>query len=260
MMKVSSIALTEPQGRPGAPLVVLAHSLGTGPLIWDEVVPEIAQKYRVSLMTLPGHGNLEVPPERFTMDELADATAARILPLNSSPVLFAGVSIGGALALTLGLRHPELFAGISNIAAASTMGDASHWQARAEMVREQSTSALVSESASRWFTPEFIANQPELTERILRTLEHIPDEGYARCAEALGTYDISAVLAEISVPVLALGGDSDPVVPVERIEEIAANVPGARSVIIPGASHQPPAEQPIRVAAELVKFFTEAGR
>lgn len=255
MTQLPAIHLSTPRGPEGAPLVVLAHSLGTGPLIWEKATPILSERYRVSLMTLPGHGGLPAPAEPFTMNDLADATAAAISEIGGETAFFAGVSIGGALTLTLALRHGELFAAVAPIAAAAAMGGAQHWDARAAMVREQSTSALVADSEQRWFAPESLVNEPEFVERILETLRDTSSEGYARCAEALGTYDLSAELSDIRVPLLAIGGEHDSVAPRGSIKEIADQVPGARMIIIPGSGHQPPAEAPERVAVELVQFF-----
>ncbi|MBL3699198.1 alpha/beta fold hydrolase [Leucobacter luti] len=256
-MTLPEIALTEPVGPAGAPLLVLGHSLGTGSLIWEPVVPALAAAYRVTLLSLPGHDTAPVPAHPFSMAELGDAVAARVRELTGGVggALYAGVSIGGALALTLALQHPETFAAVASLASAASLGDREHWTKRAALVREQSTSVLVAPSAQSWFAPESIAREPELTGRILRVLQNTSDEGYARCAEALAGYDLRGRLGEIRIPVLALGGEADTVAPAERQDEIVAGVPDARSVIIAGAAHQPPAEQGAAVAAALLEFF-----
>ncbi|SJN12152.1 Beta-ketoadipate enol-lactone hydrolase [Leucobacter sp. 7(1)] len=259
-MTPPQIALTEPAGTAGAPLVVLAHSLGTGPIIWERVVPELARDYRVTLLSLPGHGSAPAPADPFTIEELADAVAAAIRELEGTGVRYAGVSIGGALGLMLALRHPALFSGVASVASAASLGTAEHWAARALLVREQSTAALVTASAQAWFAPESIANEPEITGRILRELQAVSDEGYARCAEALGGFDVRSRLGEIAVPLLAMGGEFDTVAPEPRQDEIVAGVLRGRKVMIAGAAHQPPAEQAAAVTAALQEFFAEVGR
>ncbi|MFT4135989.1 alpha/beta fold hydrolase [Microbacterium sp.] len=249
------IALTAPAGPAGAPVVVLAHSLGTGPLIWERVVPVLAVRYRVSLLTLPGHGEAPVPGAPFTMAELADAVA-RAAPV-ASGLRYAGVSIGGALGLELALRHPELVAAVASVASAASLGTPDLWRERARFVRERSTSALVTESAARWFAPASIGRDPAMVGRVLHALQDTSDEGYARCAEALATYDVRARLGELRTPVLAMGGCLDEVAPEERQDELVAGVPGARKLMIEAAAHQPPAEQPAAVAAALRAFFEE---
>lgn len=251
------IGLTAPQGPEGAPLVVLGHSLGTGPLIWEQVVPMLQESYRVSLLTLPGHGTVPVPTESFTMDELTDSIAEGIKQIDPGKVLYAGVSIGGALALNLALRHPDLFSGVVPMASMAAMGDAEHWTTRAAFVREQSTSALVADSSARWFAPSSIEREPVLSGRILHALQDTPDEGYARCAEALGTYNVEAQVETISIPVLLIAGREDPVAPPEKVEELAGRIPGAALEVIEESGHQPPAEQAEQVFDVLVKFFRE---
>ena len=55
-MTAPSIALTAPVGPEGAPLVVLGPSLGTSTILWEQVMPQLAQRYRVVAWDLPGHG------------------------------------------------------------------------------------------------------------------------------------------------------------------------------------------------------------
>ena len=54
-MTAPSIALTAPVGPEGAPLVVLGPSLGTSTILWEQVMPQLAQRYRVVAWDLPGH-------------------------------------------------------------------------------------------------------------------------------------------------------------------------------------------------------------
>lgn len=259
-MTLPEVRLTAPVGRADAPLVVLGHSIGTGPLIWEQVIPRLAAEYRVSLLTLPGHGSAPVPADPFTFAELADAVAEAISGIASAHVRYAGVSIGGALALELALRHPDLCDGVAAIASAAQLGGAEHWTERAALVRSQSTSVLVGPSSRIWFGPNSVANQPDLSGRILHALQDTPDEGYARCAEALATYDLRNRLGEIRVPVLAMGGEFDTVGPEAAQDEIVAGVLHGRKCMIADAAHQPPAEQPDAVARELLSFFAEVGR
>src|SRR5690625_4726449 len=139
-MSLPEISFHAPVGNPDGPLVVLGHSLGTGPLIWEKVVPLLTPAFRVALVDLPGHGAAPVPSEPFTMDDLADAVAEATKSYVPSGALYAGVSIGGAIGLTLAERHPDVFSGVASIASAAFLGGPEHWGARAELVRERSTS------------------------------------------------------------------------------------------------------------------------
>ncbi len=256
-MSIPEIHLTVPVGPADRPLLVLGHSLGTGPLIWEDTLSELASEYRVSLLTLPGHGEAPTPRAPFSMTDLGDAVAGVTRDIAAgAPAFYAGVSIGGALALQLALDHPSTFGAVASIAAGAELGSREHWQSRAQLVRDQSTSVLIAPSSQSWFAPASFAERPELIGRVLHALRDTSSEGYARCAEALGGYDVRDRLAEIRVPVLAAWGEHDTVAPEDKQAVITAAVPGALSVRIDGAAHQPPVERPRRTTEALLGFFS----
>jgi 3-oxoadipate enol-lactonase len=254
---VPTIAVTTPVGPTEAPLVVLGPSLGTSTILWEDVVPLLAAEYRVVAWDLPGHGASPAASEPFTVADLADGVVAAVRSVDSSdaPIRYAGVSLGGAVGLMLGLRHPSFVDRAAIIASGAQLGEPAGWHERAAQVRAQSTSSLIIASAQRWFAPDSIARRPELTGRLLHALQDADDESYALCCEALAAYDVRSALSDISVPVLAAWGSSDQVAPEAKAAEIASGVANGSIVEITDAAHLPPAEQPAAVAAVLLDFF-----
>lgn len=246
------IALTAPVGPADAPLVVLGPSLGTSTILWDDVVPLLADDYRVSAWDLPGHGAGPVATGPFTVADLADAVAAAV---PDETFFYAGVSLGGATGLELALRHGTRLRAAAIVASGAVLGDPASWADRAAQARAQSTSSLIIGSAQRWFAPESMARRPELSGRLLHVLQDADDESYARCCEALGAYDVRSSLGVIEVPVLAAWGAFDVVAPEEKAIEIAGGVVRGRTARIDDAGHLPPAEQPEAVASLLRSFF-----
>ena len=252
MSAVSLISLTAPVGPAAAPLVVLGPSLGTSTILWEDVVPLLADDYRVAAWDLPGHGAGPVATGPFTVADLADAVAAAV---PDETFFYAGVSLGGATGLELALRHGARLRAAAIVASGAKLGDVESWTARAAQARTQSTSSLIIGSAQRWFAPDSMARRPELSGRLLHALQDADDESYARCCEALAAYDVRPSLGEIGVPVLAAWGEFDAVAPEEKAVEIADGVARGRAVRIDDAGHLPPAEQPEAVATLLREFF-----
>jgi len=246
------ITLTVPVGPAEAPLVVLGPSLGTSTILWEDVVPLLADDYRVAAWDLPGHGAGPVATGPLTVADLADAVAAAV---PDETFLYAGVSLGGATGLELALRHGSRLRAAAIVASGAQLGDPESWADRAAQARTQSTSSLIIGSAQRWFAPESMARRPELSGRLLHVLQDADDESYARCCEALAAYDVRSFLGEIEVPVLAAWGRFDAVAPEEKAVEIASGVANGRTVRIDDAGHLPPAEQPEAVASVLRSFF-----
>lgn len=260
---VTATQLSEPG--PGKPLLVLGASLGTSvETLWAPTVALLADRAHVVAWDLPGHGRSPAPSEPFTVAELADAVADLIGRVRSessdaagAPAAYAGVSIGGATALELGLRHPGLVDGLVVICSAASLGTPEAWRERAETVRTQGTPALVAGSAQRWFSPGFLEREPALGGALLDSLQHTDDTGYAACCEALAQYDVRADLDRISDPVLAVNGADDQVAPPERGEEIVDGVRNGTAVTLPGVAHLAPSEDPTATAAALEDFLAD---
>ncbi|GAA5148369.1 hypothetical protein GCM10025768_09910 [Microbacterium pseudoresistens] len=254
-MTVPRIALTAPVGPSSAPLVVLGPSLGTSTILWEEVVPLLAQRYRVSAWDLPGHGVSPKASAPFTVTELADAVADVAGSEGDSSILYAGVSLGGAVGLELLLAHPRFVSAAAIVASGAFLGGPAPWHERAAKVRAQGTPSLLSQSAGRWFAPDSLQKRPVIGGRLLHSLSDADDESYALCCEALADYDVRERLAEISAPTLVLWGEHDQVAPESKAEEITAAIQGSRSQRIAEAAHLPPAERPHAVAEALRRFF-----
>lgn len=253
-MTQPSLAFTAPVGPEGAPLLVLGPSLGTTGILWEDVVPHLAGRYRVALWDLPGHGAAKPATEPFTVGELADAVADGIRELGA-PALYAGVSLGGATGLELLLRHPDVVTAAAIVCASRRFAEPSFWTERAAQVRAQGTGSLVTGAAGRWFAPGSIERRPEITGRLLHALRDADDESYALCCDALAQYDVTPRLGEIATPVLAVYGEHDGVSPEADARAVAEGVRDGRTIQIDAASHLAPAERPDEVAVALVDFF-----
>jgi 3-oxoadipate enol-lactonase len=254
------LAATAPVGPPDGDLLMLGPSLGTSAIVWEKATPALAERYRVVAWDLPGHGASPPASAPFTVGDLADAVAAIARELTSGPILYAGVSLGGATGLELCLRHPDLVKAAAVIASGAQLGTPESWTERAATVRSQSTSSIIIASAERWFAPGSVAREPELSGRLLHALQAADDESYALCAGALRDYDVRARLGEIAVPVLALWGEHDLVAPEQKSAEVAAGVQHGTVGMIADAAHLPPAEQPDTTTQALLAFFGEIDR
>ncbi|WP_417564651.1 alpha/beta fold hydrolase [Microbacterium sp.] len=256
---IPALALTEPIGPAGAPLLLLGPSLGTSTILWEAVVPTLAETYRVAAWDLPGHGASPAATEAFSVAEVADAVAEVAANLGERRVLHAGVSLGGAVGLELVLRHPDLVDAAAFLASGAVIATPDSWHERAAKVRAESTSSMIIGSAQRWFAPETMVRHPELAGRLLHALQDADDESYALCCEALAGHDVRARLGEIRMPVLAVWGAHDVVTPEASAREIADGVQHGRAEGIEDASHLAPVDDSGAVTRLLLDFFA-AGR
>jgi pimeloyl-ACP methyl ester carboxylesterase len=91
------------------PALVLLHTLRTQLDLFEKVVPDLARSFTVYALDSPGHGYSAIPSARYDAAFFASAVEGFLDALDLRAVTLAGVSIGGATALTLaGRRNPRV--------------------------------------------------------------------------------------------------------------------------------------------------------
>lgn len=254
-----TLRFTTPAGPDEGEYLVVAHSLGTSAVLWEDA-PALEQSFRVIRWELPGHGQAPRAEDAFTIGELSDSIVDHLVSLGASNFLYAGVSIGGTVGLDLALRHPDRVRAAAIISAGAHVPAPDFWFERAASVRVEGTESLVAGSTERWFARSTRDQHPDAVERLIRALRATDDESYALASEALARYDVRDRLHEIQPPVLALWGECDVLVPEEKSSEVALGVQRGQLQAVPGAAHASPIEQPSDVANRLTAFFRAATR
>lgn len=90
----------------GAP-VLLIHAGLVSSAMWQLLLPELGDGFRVITPDSRGHGRSTNPGGSLSYAQLADDVAALIAELGLARPVIGGYSDGGQVALELGARHPE---------------------------------------------------------------------------------------------------------------------------------------------------------
>lgn len=211
-------------GADGNPDLVLLHGgIGTGHYHWSKVVKRLADRYRLHLPDLPGHGRTPLPPDgHYDRDLLVDAVRDYLEPL--APVHVAGFSMGGHTSLALAEKHSDLFASLTLIGVS---------------IREH-------EGLRGWreiFNPEDLEREyPVWAKHLAKIHTHLggPLAWMDVCRrDSKGMridVDLDA-LATLSSPVLLARGDRDPAVDPSHYAELRRVWPQADEFVVPAGSH-----------------------
>lgn len=243
-------------GPESARRIVVGPSLGTSvEALWGRAAGLLAaDDYEVVGWDLPGHGRSAPTAEPFGIADLAEEVRRLA---DERPTVYAGVSLGGAVALQLALE-PGPFAHVACLASAMRIGEPEAWHERAALVRRAGTPVMVAGSARRWFAPGFLEREPAVGGRLLDGLRHTDAESYARACEALAGFDLTGRLAAARVPLLVAPGELDEVVTPQTAAATADAVPGATLQVLAGCGHLPPAEASAAVVAALLEAHASA--
>jgi pimeloyl-ACP methyl ester carboxylesterase len=241
--------------------------------LWDDLarlVPVAHWHYR-------GHGRSSRPvdPQRIELsDHIADLNAVRD-GLDDPPVVLFGHSMGCQVALEGYRARPEGVRGLVLVCGSS--GRITH-TFRGTNVLAQILPGLIERVDAH---PDFAraiwsSIPPDLSLRIamasgevdraihpedlLPYMKHMVDidlRMFLRMLRSAGEHSAADLLPDVRVPVLVLAGDRDAFTPPRYAEEMAAALPDAELLMVPGATHVVPIERRELVRDRIERFLRE---
>jgi len=246
--------------------VVLLHGLFVDGTSWDQVGAELARDFHVVVPDLPGFGASEKPsPTRFPygVDAFVESVADLYAGLALGRAAVVGHGLGGAVALSLAARHPELVARLVLIdALCGPIRPGLHGRmALLPLLGGFVLKQLWSRSVFRSFFRERMLSPganvgndridayyeafsaPEARGSALATLRSISD-----------TRPLAAQTVRIKAPTLVVWGRQDRIVSASFGQRLAREIRGAGFELL-YAGHSPHEEQPERVAGIVSRFL-----
>ena len=243
----------------GHPLLLLT-GLGYAIWSWQRQIPAWSQQFRCVAVENRGTGRSPKPPGPYSIEELAD-DAAEALAGRRAHV--AGFSMGGYIAQTLAVRHPELVERLVLICTGTggpgfrqtPQETTSAWAANAGRTPPEFARATMPLS----FRPGWTDEHPDEFESLLADRLEYPTPPECWRAQYDACLDWAARVTpveEIAAPTLIVHGDADRVVPYENGVELARRIAGSRFEAFSGAGHLLFLESPERLNPMVASFLT----
>lgn len=234
----TGVALEVPTQGDGE-VVLLLPGFGTDVSVFAPQVRALAQRWKVRGVNPRGVGRSDAPPSGLYDVATAAADAAAVA---AAPVHVVGASLGAAVALEMALSHPQQVRSLTLItpfveASPRLVAVLESW---CRLAREASAETLARALLPWFFSPASLADAAA-SERTVRGLAavvaRVPAPTLERSLAGLRAWSGTrrADLARLAVPTLVLVAGGDLLTP--RGEEIAAAIPGAELVEVPGAGH-----------------------
>jgi 3-oxoadipate enol-lactonase len=241
------------------PPVLFIHGFPLDHRLWLDQVRTLRSSHRCLAPDLLGSGRSDPVAEReLTMESLAADMAAVVEWADAGPVDVVALSMGGYVALAMWEATPSLF---RSLTLADTKATADGEEARA--AREATIQRLVTDGRAALAADmaKGLLGEAPSPDAIARLKTMIEDTPYETIVAALrgmrDRADRTVALDAITVPTLVVGGAEDQLMPEVDMRSLGDAIPGARTVIIPGAGHLPPIEQPEAMTGALEEFFAE---
>jgi non-heme chloroperoxidase len=234
------------------PLVVLSHGWTGNRSVWEPVAARLVKRgRRVVLYDQRGHGASTMGPEEPTIARLGADLEAVLRAVNAREAVVAGHSMGGMAAQALAVDHPDVVAERVRALVLVATG-AARIVKRPVRISGHVTlgnplvERLLLSPAGPALVRAAVGRRPRLGHLVATRDTFLATPADVRLVffRAMQTMDLLAGLASVTVPVTVVHGRRDVMTPPRLGRVIAAAVPGARLVEIPGAGHMLPFEEP----------------
>ena len=280
----------EINGPDDAPVtVIFCHGYALNQGCWHYQRRDLGGIGRLVFWDQRGHGKSgRSSPDHVSIDQLGSDLHAVLMAVSPgpAPVVLVGHSMGGMTIMALAAQFPGLFGtkviGVVLISTAASGVDPTVWLpgplqpvarlAAVPVLRGVSggrRAALVERSRHAAGDLAFLCTKyigfgdaqisPTLIDFLELMIRATPVNVIADFFLALRDHDKEAAQGVLGrVPVVVLTGDRDRLVPSARTERLAAEIPGAELIRLPGAGHVVILERPDEVNEAITSLVTEA--
>src|SRR5207244_13643872 len=173
--------------------------------IWFVQVDRFSRSFKVISVDLRGYGHSDKPTSQTSLAMMAEDVLGVCRHEEIKEAFVAGISVGGNVALQLGLDHPEIFKALILVGCSS--GPSEH-QTRIDGYVKQGMQTYHVEHLRALVSPEF--SRTDLGKYLLGLFTDtdpiLNAQALRKIFEALEVKNLTPRLPELRMPVLALNG------------------------------------------------------
>ena len=218
---------------PGARPLVLVHGVGSTTRYFRPLLHELDGRAPAAAVELPGIGQSSADEPPDTIAGQADVIADWLRTTGRRPSALVGNSMGAQTVVELAIRHPELAERLVLIGPTIDAAERSQWRQFGRLVVDATLErpSLIPLSIS----DTFLTRRRVVRQNFRASLAHHLEER----------------IPLVSVPILILRGEHDPLVPRRWARQLVTAAPRAHLFEVTGAAHACHHGRP-RVVAELL--------
>jgi pimeloyl-ACP methyl ester carboxylesterase len=250
------------------PSLLLLHGLFLDNTTWNGLRATLAETHRVVTPDLPGFGASEKPhPSRFSyaIESFAEVVADLYAGLELGRATLVGHCLGGAIAITLAARHPEL---VSELVLVDALCEAPRLGAYGRVGLLPTVGGFVLKQLwnrhifGAFFRDQLVAKTSELSPAIIAGYYAAFDEPPARTSAhetlraLVDTRQLATRARGLRLPTLVAWGSHDRVVPAAVARRLARSIQDSRLELL-DAGHLPQEERPSELGHVMLRFFDD---
>lgn len=243
----------------GDETILLLHGFPATGTLWRELLPLLADQYRVIVPDLPGVGRSVPGKQPVSIEDLGRGMISLLDALQIDQALIAGHSMGGYIALAMAEIAPGRFKGLSLIHSTALPDDEEKKENRRKaiaLIEKGGQEAFINANIPTLFGDVFKQAHPEvIAAQIREGLTVVPETLIAFYNAMIARPERLNILQGADFPVQWIIGDEDKVVPRQKSLHQSSCARVSFVVIYRETGHMSMLEQPEELAKDL-RLFT----
>jgi pimeloyl-ACP methyl ester carboxylesterase len=258
------------------PDILLLHGLGATKASFFEAAAALSRGHRVHALDLPGFGSSSKPAfAAYDAAYFAEAVLGVMDALEIERAHLVGNSLGGRVAIEVGLRSPERVGALGLLCPAVAFVRRGYYHPIVRLLRPE-LGVLPHRFARGTVTNQFwslFADRdqvdPSVADVVVEEFQRIYGSAGARLAflsaarnvyleRPFGRDGFYSRLADLEPPALFVWGSHDKLIPASFARHVAEWLPGAEQIVLEDCGHVPQVERSAQTNGLLQRFFARA--
>lgn len=201
--------------------VVLIHGFCESLEIWNDLIPDLSQNYRVIALDLPGFGKSALPRIDVTIENIAELVHSFLYNKGIKDCIMIGHSLGGYVALAYAELYPQELKGLGlfhTTAFADSEKKKANRNKTIAFIKRRGLNLFISS-----FVPSLFANKEHSAiELVAEIANNTSEETVLKYTAAMrDRKDRTHILQSSKLPILLIAGAHDFAVPIEQSKKLA---------------------------------------
>jgi 3-oxoadipate enol-lactonase len=245
------------------PHLTLLHSVGLSTREgWRNQVGPLSRHFRVLSYDFRGLGQSDTGTGPVGIEPFTRDLEALLQALGVTRTALMGVSLGGMVAQTFAIKHPDIVSALvlTSTACQLVPGSTERLRARNERITKQGMAVAADPQLVSHFTREFGAANPDILAWYKSHYLANNPENYMAIMEDNCRFDISGQVSAIRAPTLIVAGELDDTsvagkAPLDSAKQLNRLIAGSELLAVPGAKHYPQIDQAEFVTERVQRFL-----
>ncbi len=237
--------------------IFLIHGVGGAEDAWRFIAPKLKEKFTIITYDLRGHGKSPITNKDFNLNDLVLDLEKVREKTQIEKAHFFGHSLGGMIAPAYAKMFPNkvLSVGMLSTVAGRSIDDKEKVLKVISDLKSKGVEKTLESLTTRWFTDDFINNNPDLVKRRLNQVINTDKEVFINVFKIYAETEMISWLNEINLPCLLMTGENDGGCTPNHNKKMSQKIENSKLIIVPKVKHSFLIEAPDQISENIINFI-----